>query len=115
MGNVCRSPIATALAATLALTAFNLSPAQAGAPAKQSQVQSSGTFDLSARKRHVYRHAYRHRGNDRAAFQMFGMVAGTIASIAAAEEARRDYRNDYGYYDYGYPPPYYGYRRYHRY
>ena len=113
MRRTLRSSITAALAATLALTAFNLSPAQA-APAKKPQAQAAATVDLNARQRRHYR-----RGNDQAALQMFGIIAGTIAGIAAAEESRRYYRRGYGYdggYGYRYaPPPDYGYGPYYRY
>lgn len=118
MRKCLRGSIIAVLAATMAVTAFDLGPAWA-APAKQPLVKPAETLDLSAHRRR-----YRHYHNDRAAAQMFGMVAGTIAGIAAAQEARRYHRRYYydghygyyrhhrpygghGYYGYAPPPSYY--------
>ena len=111
MQNPLRGSIAAVLAAAVGLSPLAASAVQA-AGSRQPQVETAGTLDLSARKRH-----YR-RGNSRAAMQMFGMVLGTIGTIAAAEEARRYRHRYYGHYGYGYAPPppyYYGYGPYYRY
>lgn len=87
-----RNSVAAALIGAVALTSFNLAPAQA-ASTKAPQATGSATTDFSARR-------YRHRGNNAAALAMFGLVAGGIAAAVAA-----DRYNDGYYYGGG---PYYG-------
>ena len=96
MRNKIRGSIVVALAAAVALTSFNLSPAQA-APKNTPQVANAVTTDFSARR-------YRHRGNNAAALAMFGIVAGTIAAAAAADR----YNDGYYYGGYGGGPYAYG-------
>jgi len=97
MRTYARHSVAAALAGALALTAVNLSPAQA-APAKHPQVKQTTATTISARR-------HWHRGNAAALGAVAGLF-GTIATIAAANSARDDYYG--GYYGSPYGGPYYG-------
>jgi hypothetical protein len=104
-----RNSVALVFGVALALAVFSPGSTKA-ATAKQAQRQSTGTFELSARKRH---HHYRH-DNGRAGLRIFRGVVGSAAAIAAAHEGRRQW-GQYGIYSYydGYeiqaPPAYYGF------
>jgi hypothetical protein len=105
--------IAAALVGALALTSFNLVPAQATPRnSGQAQVQSPATTtDFSARRRHYG------RGNAAALGAVLG-VFGAIAAIAAADQYRNNYYGNPGYgygAPYGYAPAYRfgGYRHHH--
>lgn len=93
-------PIAAALAAALALTSLNLSPAQA-APRNSGQPEAAQgtattTTDFSAHRRH-------HRRGNAAALGAAIGVFGAIAALAARDR----YRDNYYYRD-PYYGPYYG-------
>jgi hypothetical protein len=119
MKTTAKRAVIGALAATMALTSFNMAPAVA-APAQKPATASKANVatpltDVSTRRKRYHAH----RGASPAqAMAMFGMVAGTIAAISAS----RRHRHHYGYYQpYGYAPygyghgyaPYgYGYRPY---
>jgi hypothetical protein len=108
-----KSALVLTTAAALALTSFDLRPAQAtpdGGPAIAKQ-NSADEFSAQRKRR---RGRGVHPGVPLAAF---GMIAGTIAGIAAAERRRDYYERPYyaphAYGGYGYAPqvyaPSYGY------
>ena len=107
-----KSALALTTAAAIALTSFDLRPAQAAPEGGPAIAKQNSADEFSAqRKRRRGRGV--HPGVPLAAF---GMIAGTIAGIAAAER-RRDYYerpyygNPYAYGGYGYAPQVYGHRR----
>ena len=103
-----KSALVLTTAAAIALTSFDLRPAQAtpdGGPAIAKQ-NSADEFSAQRKRR---RGRGVHPGVPLAAF---GMIAGTIAGIAAAERRRDYYERPYyaphAYGGYGYAPHAYG-------
>lgn len=112
MRSNAKRAIAVVTAAAIALTSFTAAPALA-APRATGDVQAAPateTADFSSRR---YR---RHRGNAAAAAAIAAIIGG-IATYAAAREYRKARERElrYRYGGYGYPPDYYGPRRYYRY
>ena len=87
-----KSALVLTTAAAIALTSFDLRPAQAASGSGPAIAQQNGADEFSGQRKR--RHGRVHPGVPLAAF---GIIAGTIAGIAAAER-RRDY----------YERPYYG-------
>jgi hypothetical protein len=108
-----KSALVLTTAAAIALTSFDLRPAQAAPQGGPALAKQNRADEFSAQRK-------RHRGrvNPAVPLAAFGMIAGTIAGIAAAER-RRDYYErpyhggGYAYGEYGTAPqvyaPSYGY------
>ena len=102
--------IATATAASIAITAIGITPAlsaPAAAPPTQALDKASDGFTEVAKRRRYY------RGGNAAAATAFLGIVGTIATLAARDRYyRRQYYNPYygyaGPYGYGEPYGYYG-------
>lgn len=101
-----KSALVLTTAAAIALTSFDLRPAQAAPQGGPALAKQNTADEFSAQRKR--RRGGAHPGVPLAAF---GMIAGTIAGIAAAER-RRDYyerpyyRAPYAYGEYGYAQPY---------
>jgi hypothetical protein len=116
MRNRTNCAIGAALAATIALTSFSVTPAAAAPSSKPAEVTKyDGSLEVSDRRRHR-----RYRGNA-AVLGAVATVFGSIAALAAADAYRdRYYRPYYGYYGprpyyyYGHAPYPYRYRYWHR-
>ena len=108
-----KSALVLTTAAAIALTSFDLRPAQA-APESGPAIAKQNSADEFSAQRKRRRGRGVHPGVPLAAF---GMIAGTIAGIAAAERRREYYERPYyaphAYGGYGYAPqvyaPSYGY------
>jgi hypothetical protein len=103
-----KSALVLTTAAAIALTSFDLRPAQAAPEGGPAIAKQNSADEFSAqRKRRRGRGV--HPGVPLAAF---GMIAGTIAGIAAAERRREYYERPYYappvYGGYGYAPQVYG-------
>ena len=102
-----KSALVLTTAAAIALTSFDLRPAQAAPQSGPAIAKQNGADEFSAQRKR--RRGSVHPGVPLAAF---GMIAGTIAGIAAAER-RRDYYErpyhggPYAYGGYGYAPQVY--------
>jgi len=95
---------AVATVVAMALTAVEPSTALAGSvpsdKGKTVVTGTSGSTDISARRRHYGR-------GGAAAAAAFAGIVGTGLAIAASQNRRDYYEGSYGYYDA--PPAYYGY------
>ena len=94
-------------AAAIALTSFDLRPAQAAPDSGPAVAKQNSADEFSAQRN-------RRRGSVHPGVPLavFGMIAGTIAGIAAAERRREYYERPtyggpYAYGGYGYAPPVY--------
>ena len=99
-----KSALVLTTAAAIALTSFDLRPAQAAPQSGPAIAKQNGADEFSAQRKR--RRGSEHPGVPLAAF---GMIAGTIAGIAAAERRRDyyDYGGPYAYGGYGYAPQVY--------
>ena len=98
-----KSALVLTTAAAIALTSFDLRPAQAAPDSGPAIAKQNGADELSAQRK-------RRRGGVHPAVPLaaFGMIAGTIAGIAAAERRREYYERPYAYgTPYGYAPQVY--------
>jgi len=98
-----KSALVLTTAAAIALTSFDLRPAQAAPDSGPAIAKQNGADELSAQRK-------RRRGGVHPAVPLaaFGMIAGTIAGIAAAERRREYYERPYVYgTPYGYAPQVY--------
>ena len=98
-----KSALVLTTAAAIALTSFDLRPAQAAPDSGPAIAKQNGADELSAQRK-------RRRGGVHPAVPLaaFGMIAGTIAGIAAAERRREYYERPYAYgAPYGYVPQVY--------
>ena len=95
-----RSALVLTTAAAIALTSFDLRPAQAAPQGAPAIAKQNSADEFSAQRKR------RGRGVHPAVpLAAFGMIAGTIAGIAAAERRREYYERQYygGPYAYGSP------------
>ena len=98
-----KSALVLTTAAAIALTSFDLRPAQAAPDSGPAIAKQNGADEFSAQRKR--RRGGVHPGVPLAAF---GMIAGTIAGIAAAERRREYYERPYAYgTPYGYAPQVY--------
>jgi hypothetical protein len=101
-----KSALVLTTAAAIALTSFDLRPAQAAPESGPAIAKQNGADEFSAQRKR--RRGSVHPGVPLAAF---GMIAGTIAGIAAAERRRdyyeRPYYAPYASGGYGYAPQVY--------
>ena len=98
-----KSALVLTTAAAIALTSFDLRPAQAAPDSGPAIAKQNGADELSAQRK-------RRRGGVHPAVPLaaFGMIAGTIAGIAVAERRREYYERPYVYgTPYGYAPQVY--------
>ena len=99
-----RSALVLTTAAAIALTSFDLRPAQAAPDRGPATAKHNGADEFSAQRKRRHGRGV-HPG---VPFAAFGMIAGTIAGIAAAERRREYYERPYVYgAPYGYAPQVY--------
>src|ERR1043166_1301959 len=100
-----KSALVLTTAAAIALTSFDLRPAQAAPDNGPAIAKQNRADEFSAQRK-------RRRGgvNPAVPLAAFGVIAGTIAGIAAAERRRDYYERPYyaphAYGEYGYAQPY---------